>query len=264
MAAAKQDRQRGKGTVEKLRNEFSQLRAAAAERERALHAQELAASRKMERKLKQRGKGQVTASRNDSPSMTSSTPTARERASYSPPSPRRSPSRPQLSSSTSTTSEGHLVRLLDERAAAAAHNTSKRAADHQGLSKSSSDSSTQQQYYKNHHYPQQQPPPQHGNRSFPSPMRRDARAPQSQAIPTFPSRSGGNYSLDQYSHDASDTNSRYTDSSSYSENEQGGRGRSALDPPPPVPTHHPWNIQDYPNGSNALQYVNESSYESNG
>mmetsp|Transcript_24433 Transcript_24433/g.55804 ORF Transcript_24433/g.55804 Transcript_24433/m.55804 type:complete len:766 (-) Transcript_24433:45-2342(-) len=269
VATARQDRQRGKNTIENLRSEFSQLRAAAAERERVLHAQELAASRKMERKLKQqqltdRGGSprQTVAARNDSPSIASSNPSSRDQSSYSPPHPRPNLATTTSSSSTSEghhpSKDGHLVRLLDERAAV--HGTEARRSDQQGLSGTlTSDSSTQPQYYSNHlqhqhqqrhgghHQPQHnqhQSKSPHGRPLYPSPVRRDGRTPSRSEYPSF----------DQYSYDG------YTDGESYSEAEQqhgvggGARIRPSQDPPP-TPPQHGWR-NEYGRG---LQFANESS-----
>ena len=268
VATARQDRQRGKNAVENLRSEFSQLRAAAAERERVMHAQELAASRKMERKLKQqqtdRGGSprQTVAARNDSPSIASSNLSSRDQASYSPPHPRPNLATATSSSSTSEghhpSKDGHLVRLLDERAAV--HGTEARRSDHQGLSGTfTSDSSTQPQYYKNHlhhqqqqrhgghHHPQHQSKSPHGRPIHPSPVRRDGRTPSRAHGSDYPS-------FDQYSYDG------YTDGESYSEAGQqhvvgdGARIRPSQDPPP-TPPQHGWR-NEYGRG---LQYANESS-----
>jgi len=247
IATAKGDRTRGKGTIEKLRNEFQQLRAAAAERERTIHAEELAASRKMKR---------TSARKGDSGSLSSS-PGAESRNPLSSHSHSRSPLRAMHPSPSNSAADGHLVRLLDERAAA--QSTPRRG--ELGVSISSSDSTGQPQYYGHH---QQYP----GNTKHPvaSPMRRDlpgqggrggglAISKSTSATSTYPGRghimgSGGDYSLDQYSHDESDTSERYSESSSsqYTKEDQ----RRANDPPP-TPPGVPWRQHEY---GRHLQYVN--------
>ena len=150
MSNAKADRARGKGTVEKLRNEFQQLRAAAAERERMIHAEELAASRK----LKRNNENNITPSssssrRGESESIASSSPGGESRNPHHSRSYRSPPKPPPRTlhttpSANSSTVDGHLVRLLDERAAA--HATPRRNLGMSITSSGTADSSTQ--YYK--------------------------------------------------------------------------------------------------------------------
>mmetsp|Transcript_12917 Transcript_12917/g.22738 ORF Transcript_12917/g.22738 Transcript_12917/m.22738 type:complete len:752 (-) Transcript_12917:150-2405(-) len=258
MTTAKADRTRGKGAVDKLRNEFQQLRAAAAERERTIHVEELAASRKMKR---------VTARKGDSESIASSSPGESRNPHPSHSHHRAPPPRVMIHSSpSSSAADGHLVRLLDERAAA--QSTPRRGELGVSLSSSGTDSSAQPQYYKHH-----QQYPGNGKHPLPSPMRRDmpvqggrggggvTLSKSISATSTYPGRGpgigsgGGDYSLDQYSHDSSETSGttgRYSEcSSQYSKEDP---RRSSMDPPHSPPggrqQHHPqqqqqWTQQEY-------------------
>ena len=240
MTNAKADRSRGRGTVEKLRNEFQQLRAAAAERERSIHAEELATSRKMMR---------ISSKKSDSRSISSS-PGADRGESRNPHhshSNNRS-SRPNIhpSPSGASTADGHLVRLLDERAAA--QSTPRRGEPTISFSSSNTDASAQPQYYKQ--MPHQS---SNGRHPLPSPARMDqvgrsgggAGGPaisKSISTSTYPSRvvgpgGDGEYSLDNYSHD-SNTTGRYSECSSSQYTDDDHR-RSNLDPP------HGWRHQEY-------------------
>ena len=279
IATAKADRMRGKGTIDKLRSEFQQLRAAAAERERTIHAEELAASRKMKR----------TARKGDSRSTTSSASTSESRHlhpsqshSHSPQRPgesrhlhpsqshSHSPQRQSHPSPSNSTTNGHLVRLLDERAAA---QSMPRRRD-LGVSHSSSgtESNAQHQYYKPHdNYAGD------GKQSHPSPIRRDLLPGQvgrggggvpitnsASTTSMYPGRgptvgSGGDYSLDQYSHDGSESSSsRYSESTSqYSREDR----RTPNNETPPARSseneqhrhphqHHSWRHHEYGKISN--------------
>ncbi|KAL7542821.1 hypothetical protein ACHAXR_012129 [Thalassiosira sp. AJA248-18] len=273
---AKSDRTRGRGTVEKLRNEFQMLRAAAAERERSIHVEDMAASRKVKRNTSSASTSIAGARKSDSESIASS--------SRRPPSPggesrnphpshshnRASSSRPIHSAPSNTsTTDGHLVRLLDERAAA-------QSTPPRSFSRSASDSSTQPHYYPKHHHPQQHPS-SNGRHPPTSPARRDhhgqgpprgsgglgAVLSKSISTSTYPSRApgagDGDYSLDQYSHDASETSGRYSEcSSSQYSNEEPPRRGASMDPPP-TPTgghHHAWRHHEY--APRNLLGVNES------
>lgn len=259
MTNAKSDRTRGKGVVEKLRNEFQQLRAAAAERERMIHAEELAASRKMKRNSESKAPPSSTSSRrSDSESIASSSPGGESRNPHPSHSHHRS-SRPPTTLHpvpSNSTADGHLVRLLDERAAAQA--TPRRHHGHPiSMSSSATDSSTQPQYYKNlpHHssankHAYHTPPPGHHHPPA-SPMRRDLS--KSMSTSTYPSRAapGEGYILDQYSHDASETSGRYSESSSSS---------GSYSAPPhhrQQYQHHPWSRANHANES----YCDESTHE---
>ena len=265
MSNAKADRARGKGTVEKLRNEFQQLRAAAAERERMIHAEELAASRK----LKRNNENNITTSssssrRGESESIASSSPGGESRNPHHSRSQRTPPKPPPRTlhttpSSNSSTVDGHLVRLLDERAAA--HATPRRNLGMSITSSGTADSSTQ--YYKTaqqkiQHQHHHSSPVKHQHRSS-SPMRRPPPPPP----PSYPSRSAPEgYVLDQYSHDASSESRAYSEcGSSYSS--EGGdppRRNSVGGEPhltPPQSQQHAWRHQQHEYGRN-LPYVNES------
>ena len=274
LANAKTDRTRGKGTVEKLRNEFQQLRAAAAERERMIHAEELAATRKMKRN----NGGNVVPSPSSSSSssgrlgesaessIASSSPGTESRNPHSSSHHHRSPSRPppsrslhQASSSNSSTVDGHLVRLLDERAAA--QTTPPRREHGMSIASSSTDSSTYQpQYYKvaqhqqlqqQHHHYTTSPVKHHPSST--SPMRRPPINPS-----TYTSRVGapseGRHSIgggynnnltQQYSHDASESTASsgeraYSECGSSYSNETEPRRHSVGGDPPTTPQTHPW------------------------
>ncbi len=218
----KSERMRGRGTVEKLRNEFNQLRAAAAERERAIHVEELAANRKMKRDIES-NPPILSSRRSEIDSMASSSPgggggggggeSRNPHPSYSQ---QRSPRLPSIQPSA----DGHLIRLLDERAAA--QSTRDNSC---GISNSSStiDSSAQAQHYKNLIYNASS----NGKNHPPFAIRRDGHGERSSMMlsnsistGTYNSRAGGGegYSLDQYSQDASETTGRYECSSSSTNN----------------------------------------------
>ena len=146
MDTAKVDHTRGKGTVDKLRNEFQQLRAAAAERERTIHATSLAANRKLKRNT-------VSARKNESQSFDSSSSSPGESRNPHPShSHHRSPLSRNQPSPAISTADGHLVQLLDERAAA--HSTPRRGELGVSHSGSGTNLSTPPQYYKHsHQYP---------------------------------------------------------------------------------------------------------------
>jgi hypothetical protein len=216
IANVSSERSRGKGTVEKLRNEFQQLRAAAAERERMIHLEELAASRRTKR-ISDNGESKTLTA----PSTSSSSSESRN------PHPSRShhrPSRPSPLHSTNasvSTSDGHLVRLLDERAAA--QSTPKRVIiPAHSMSISSTVNSSAQpmprsrvplpRNYSGGQYPLQGPSGREGERGRGGPMI-DQGISKSASNATYASRPGDLYSLEQYSNDASDASSLYSKSS---------------------------------------------------
>jgi len=236
----KSERMRGRGTVEKLRNEFNQLRAAAAERERAIHVEELAANRKMKRDI-ENNPPTLSTRRSEMESITSSLPGGGGESRNPLPtySPHRSPRVPSIQPSTTTsTTDGHLIRMLDERAAAQS------TRDHsRGSSDSSStlESSAQAQHYKTLLFHTSS----NGKSHPPIDIRRDGHGERSTAIlsnsistGTYPSRAGGgvSYSLDQYSQDASETTGRYSECSSSTNTSS----NYSTDPTSYHPQLHPW------------------------
>ncbi|KAL7551423.1 hypothetical protein ACHAWF_014611 [Thalassiosira exigua] len=273
IADAKSYRSRGKGTVEKLRTEFQQLRAAAAERERAIHADDLAASRKLKRNI---GVSQsLSARKSESESLESSSPGETRN-----PHPTRSQQRTQRpihpSPSNSSTADGHLVRLLDERAAA--QSTPRRE---QGISFSSSatETSAMPPYYR------ADPPLKHRNpiptsNGRPPPMPSSIRRDHDQETPrggggvalansasasSYPSRAVApidDYSIDQYSHESDTASGRYSSAgSSYTEE---GPQRSGMerDPNPPsnIQHHRPYQSHAWRNHEHGrnLRYADEA------
>ena len=266
MSNVNSERNRGRGTVEKIRNEFQQLRAAVAERERMIHVEELAANRRTKRNSENKLSSAMTY-----PPVLSSSSTIDSR---NPPS-SRSPHRQaqpsglhEISQSYSTTTDGHLVRLLDERAAA--QSTPKRHPI-QGASITIPQSAPKASTHHNSHnrvtpsrasYPPPQAPGKRGGDG-----RDRGGGPlitKSVSIGTHPSRTGvaEDYSLGQYSHDASETSTRYSETSSRSSYSNG------VGEHPPAyyrqehayiqqQTQHPWKQN--------LENVNEtSSYDSRG
>lgn len=216
LANAHQSRLVGRSTMEEIRTEFQEIRVAAAERERLLHAQALAANRKM-------NKNNALHRSTSSSSIYSAGPKGESRN----PHPSRnqqhiSPRREvinQASSSQSSSEDGHLVRLLDKRAAA-------HAQQNMIPNSTSSDSSTQHEPY------------------FISPQRHhNIKSPYG----TYQNKAS-EYSLDQYSHDSSETTSTC---SSYAM--RGQSPKRSMEPPPSHHHHHPWN--KYANDS----YCDESS-----
>jgi hypothetical protein len=263
MATVKSERARGRSTVEKLRNEFQQLRAAAAERERMIHVDVLTANRRTKRNSESKPL--------PSPSTlgaTSSSLSGNESRNPHPSHPHHRPSRSSGLHSTASysTTDGHLVRLLDERAAANSTPTRERIPSH-SMSISPTNSSAHPLPQNKLHLPRNnfggQHPPQ-------GPTRREGPSERgvgpvieqgfskSLSIGTYAGRRGGDdYSIEQYSHDASDTSSRYSESSRTTYTDGGE--------PPVYHHHHPqqqnqWRQSDY--GRN-LRHVDESaSYES--
>ena len=173
-----------------------------------------------------------------------------------------------------STADGHLVRLLDERAAAQSTPRREQGRDNAiSFSTSATDSGGQPQYYQHHpQYPSNVRHPQS------NPMRKEGRKgggvaavvggpsgptiiSQSVSASTYPSRTApGDYSIDQYSHDVSDSSSRYSESSGYTSEDP---RKTHIDPPPSPPgghqpphsQHNAWRQHEY--GRN-LQYANES------
>jgi hypothetical protein len=262
MANVKSERARGRGTVEKLRNEFQQLRAAAAERERMIHVDELAASRRTKRNSENKPLASPTT-------LASSSSAGFESRNPHPSHSHHRSSRPSsLRSTTSSysTTDGHLVRLLDERAAAQS-TPARDPIPGQSISIAPSNSSAHPLPYNKLPLPRNISGGQHHP---PGPTRREGQRERggpviergiskSASIGTYASRTGGDcYSLEQYSHDASETSSRYSESSRTTYTTEGGE-------PPAYHHHHhqqqhSWRQNDY--GRN-LQHVNESnSYES--
>jgi hypothetical protein len=207
------ERTRGKGTVEKLRNEFQQLRAAAAERERMIHLEDLAASRRSKRiNENSANKTLVTPSTSSSSSESRNPHTSRSH---------HRPSRLSALHSTSasvSTSDGHLVRLLDERAAA--QSTPRRVVIPVHSMPISTSVNSSAQPMPRSRVP---PPRNHSGGQYPlqGPSRREGERGQvieqgisnSASNATYASRPGDFYSLEQYSNDASDASSLYSKSS---------------------------------------------------
>jgi hypothetical protein len=214
------ERNRGRGTVEKIRNEFQQLRAAVAERERMIHVEELAANRRTKRNSENKSSSAMSSY----PPVLSSSSTIDSRNPLSSRSPHRQ-GQPtgihEISQSYSTTTDGHLVRLLDERAAA---QSTPRRNHIQGASITIPQSAPKASTHNNSHnrvspsrtsYPPPQAPGKMGGDG------RDRGGPlitKSVSIGTHPSRTGvaEEHSLGQYSHDASETSTRYSETSSRS------------------------------------------------
>ncbi|KAL9181600.1 hypothetical protein ACHAXT_010405 [Thalassiosira profunda] len=169
LSDAKAERSRGRNTVEKLRNEFQFLRAAAAERDRMTHAEDIAASRKATRHPR----------KSDSDSIASSS-----RGESRDPHPSQSHHRIQASSSSTT--EGHYMRRLGERDRAQSVPPRDPGVSY---STSATESSAPLGHYGQ--YRRQTPP-----RKMPLPM-----VPSSVSTNPYTSRGGGGdeYSLDQYS-----------------------------------------------------------------
>lgn len=216
LASAHQSRLVGRSTMEEIQKEFQEIRSAAAERERILHAQALAANRRLNKAAIHRSpsySSQSVGSHGESRNPIST-------RNQHHPSPRMPVTVNQVSSSQSSSEDGHLVRLLDKRAAAHAQSG--------GLTfpnPTSSDSSTQHEAY------------------FMSPQRHhnNMKSPYKSS----------EYSLDQYSHDASETTSTC---SSYAM--RGASPRRSMEPPPSH-NSHPWRGNQYMSNS----YCDENSVE---
>ncbi|KAL3810346.1 hypothetical protein ACHAXA_003075 [Cyclostephanos tholiformis] len=258
IANVRSERTRGRSTVEKLRSEFQQLRAAAAERERMIHLEDLAASRKSKRNSENSENKALLA-----PSTSSSMSESRD------PHPSRShhrSSRPSAVHSTNasvSTSEGHLVRLLDERAAAQSKPSRVVIPGH-SMSISSTANSSAQPMPRNKVTPPRNDPG--GQYPLQSPARREGERGRGGAVieggisksasnATYASRPGGCYSLEQYSHDASDTSSLYSKSSRTTYTD----GSDPSYHHPQQQQQHSWRQNDYRRN---LPHVNElNSYD---
>ena len=230
LANAHQSRLVGRSTMEEIRKEFQEIRAAAAERERLLHAQAIASHRKAESNNNAIHRSQSSSSRFSSGSTTGESRNPLSSRNHQRMSPRLGATMNQVSSSQSSSGEGHLVRLLDKRAAAHAQSGGFR--DQKMFpNPTSSDSSTQNEPY------------------YVSPQRSHLNMKSSFG---GHQNKGSDYSLDQYSHDASETTSTC---SSY-----GIRGsRRSMEPPPSnhLETGHLWRGNKYVSNS----YCDESSME---
>ena len=223
LAKAHQSRLVGKSTIEEIRKEFQEIRAAAADRERLLHAQAIAANRKL-------NKNSTTIHRSPSASsrFSDGSTTGESRNPHSSRNHRTRLERTinQVSSSQSSSDDGHLVRLLDKRAAAQAQQSGDIRDQRLFPNPASSDSSTQHEPY------------------YVSPQRN--LTPQRQQLPySAHQNKGGDYSLDQYSHDTSESTSTC---SSYDMRSS----RRAMEPPPSnhhhhhhESRHHPWDRHSY-------------------
>mmetsp|Transcript_17154 Transcript_17154/g.35808 ORF Transcript_17154/g.35808 Transcript_17154/m.35808 type:complete len:754 (+) Transcript_17154:280-2541(+) len=254
--AAKQDRARGKSTVEKLRKEFQDIRTAAADRERQMHAEALASSRKMKGQAGTMSANNSTAGTRASGHSVTMSPDYRNPAHTHRPT--SGGSRISKRASSSGSADGHLVRMLDERAAQSGAVGGRREPQYEEASSADS-SAGQPPYYITHQHV----------KSSPSPVGRDARGimlPESLSGSASyhrppPSGNGGmrrryyddpsdrskDYSLDEYSH-TSDTTNGYSEASS-----------DANDGPPRGPAgYHRGHM--YPGGKNRSnqQYMSES------
>lgn len=224
LAKSHQSRLVGRSTMEEVRKEFQQIRAAAVERERLLHAQAIAANRKSNKNNPAIHRSPSSSSRFSTASTTGESRNPLSSRNLQHISPRLGTTMNQVSSSSSSSDDGHLVRLLDKRAAA--HSQSNGIRDQKMFpNPASSDSSTQHEPYF------VSPPRHHAN------MKSPYGAHQNK---------GSEYSLDQYSHDASETSSTC---SSYA------RGPRRSMEPPPYDDGHPWKGNKYVSNS----YCDESS-----
>mmetsp|Transcript_13141 Transcript_13141/g.21549 ORF Transcript_13141/g.21549 Transcript_13141/m.21549 type:complete len:748 (+) Transcript_13141:68-2311(+) len=231
LAKAHQSRLVGKSTMEEIRKEFQEIRVAAADRERLLHAQAIAANRKLNKNSSTVHRSPSSSSSFSKGSTAGESRDPLSSRNYHQSSTRLQRTINQVSSSQSCSDDGHLVRLLDKRAAAQAQSNDIRD---QRLfpNPASSDSSTQHEPY------------------YVSPQRN--LTPQRHHVPySAHQNKGSEYSLDQYSHDSSESTSTC---SSY-----GMRSaRRAMEPPPSNHHHtHPWDRNKYVSNS----YCDESSME---
>jgi len=242
LASAHQSRMVGKSTMEEIRKEFQDVRAAAADRERLLHAQAIAANRKLNKNNSTIHRSPSSSSRFSTGSTTGESRNPHSSRNHQHINPRLETTINQVSSSQSSSDDGHLVRLLDKRAAAQAQSGGIREQKTLFPNPASSDSSTQHEPYYVSPQRNLTPPRNHAHMRSPSPF----RAPHQ--------NKGSEYSLDQYSHDASESTSTC---SSYS----GMRSsRRSMEPPPSSHHHHhdgghPWQGNKYVSNS----YCDESS-----
>ncbi|KAK1744852.1 hypothetical protein QTG54_004143 [Skeletonema marinoi] len=221
---------------------ISRCRAAAADRERLLHAQAIAANRKLNKSNSTIHRSPSSSSRFSTGSTTGESRNPHSSRNHHHINPRLETTINQVSSSQSSSDDGHLVRLLDKRAAAQAQSGGIREQKTLFQNPASSDSSTQHEPYYVSPQRNLTPPRNHAHMRSPSPF----RAPHQ--------NKGSEYSLDQYSHDASESTSTC---SSYS----GMRSsRRSMEPPPSNHHHHhdgghPWQGNKYVSNS----YCDESS-----
>ncbi|KAL7522044.1 hypothetical protein ACHAWX_006750 [Stephanocyclus meneghinianus] len=255
---AKEDRSRGRVMVEKIRKEFQEIRTAAADRERQMHAEALVANRKGKREPVLINPSSSASTKN-SYGSNPSTPTERRnpppsqeaRSGHAARIPQHHPPANQV--------DGHLVRMLDERAASQSGSSRR---DPDGTITGGYAAANQRTYYS-----------AEGNvNPNPSHVRRDGRnnkpmPPTSITGSMYQASSyQGGYSLDEYSH-ASDDGSNsagYSDSSSYE------RAHHTRDPHDyqrgvgsRMQTHHN-SRQDFGNPRGSLQYISESYGDESG
>jgi myosin heavy subunit len=230
LAKAHQSRAVGRSTMDDIRKEFQDIRAAAAERERLLHAQAIAANRKSNKTNSTIHRSPSSSSRFSTGSTTGESRNPLSSRTHQHISPRLGTTMNQVSSSQSSSDDGHLVRLLDKRAAAHAQSSGIR--DQKMIpNPTSSDSSTQHESY------------------YLSPQRHHAN--MKPPYGTHHQNKGSEYSLDQYSHDASESTSTC---SSYA---MRGPRRSMEPPPNHDDGGHLWKGNKYVSNS----YCDESSVE---
>ncbi len=243
LANSHQSRLVGKSTMEEIQKEFLEVRAAAADRERLLHAQAIAANKKLNKNNSTIHRSPSSSSRFSTGSTTGESRNPLSTRNHQRTNSRMETTIHQVSSSYSSSDGGHLVRLLDKRAAVQAQASGMRE---QTLfpNPASSDSSTQHEPYYVSPQRNHSPPRHHVNmRSSPYDAHHQHKSSE--------------YSLGQYSHDASESTSSC---SSY-----GNRiSRRSMEPPPSnhFQHHHhegghPWERNKYVSDS----YCDESSVE---
>jgi len=229
LAKAHQSRLVGRSTMEEIRKEFQEIRAAAAERERLLHAQAISANRKSNKNNSAIHRSPSSSSRFSTGTTTGESRNPLTSRNHQHVSPRLGATINQMSSSQSSSDDGHLVRLLDKRAAAHAQSSGIR--DHKMIpNATSSDSSTQHEPY------------------YIAPQRHYANTKSPYGVHQ---NKVSEYSLGQYSHDASESTST---GSSY---EMRGPRRSMEPPSNHHDGVHPWKGNKYVSDS----YCDESSVE---
>jgi hypothetical protein len=205
---AKEDRSRGRAMVEKIRKEFQEIRSAAAERERRLHAQTLVSNRKkiqdhtlVNSSSSNSTKHSYGSNPSTPPDMRNPLPSQEVQTGRNARVPHHIPSNPD---------DGPMVRMLDERAASQSFGSRR---DPDGAISGSYSGS----YSNNSH-----------DKPSSSPQRQDSRSkhiinPVNAASAMYQTSSyqGGysqtNYSLDEYSHNSDDgsNSAGYSDASSY-------------------------------------------------
>lgn len=242
LANAHQSRMLGKSTMEEIQKEFLEVRAAAADRERLLHAQAIAANKKLTKTNSTIHRSQSSSSRFSTGSTNGESRNPLSSRHHQRTNSRMETTINQASSSQSSSDGGHLVRLLDKRAAAQAQSGGNREQQTLFPNPASSDSSTQHEPYYVSPHRNHSPPRHHVNMRSPY----DAHQHKS-----------SEYSLGQYSHDASESTSTC---SSYGNNRV---SRRSMEPPPSnhYQHHHegghPWEGNKYVSNS----YCDESSVE---